>query len=814
MVKVTGLPPADEVSGNEQFPMVQNGQTRRGGVQPVVQKLAMPYVAMASEEADRSEAAALSATLVAIGMDVYQSLEELEADPDVPSDGTAGGFVVTEDGDALVAVKEAEGARELTRFTTRSSLRNHGINLWEEVKRAWLGSDVESDWVATTDAVKQVMADARAWGVGKVNCGGRDKVYVCGGDYVSYGTLDLREKGQPETTIDFRRGRIPMLSGVELCGNSRASRAKFLAAPGDHNPGGLFFVPFWEDLENDKVEDVGFRWVELDGNMANQTYSAYAAGTSDAHMWIQGHAISGGAVHRLQVYESRIHGWWGHGTFGWSALAEGKTSNDWSMIGNDIFNNMQGGAQIALSRFHSERNWYHGDGGWTALGPNIEVHSEDESFFDIVSLNDIFDGRDGLSTVIATSGWQGVGFGGYDTDSAEALAARVHYRRGLWISGNYYTLPDANVFQRQRGRISIIHPKCWQSNIGCAGADRVAIDSPMIETTYEDVSRHWPMATEAIRVSPAKGELAVTGFDQATIRNAITNHDMDNNVILVSGFRKIDVTGQITGGRGAGVRVEACGGRVAVDVENVGTVRDREAWQEIIPTLTDEEADNLIGSSSAAVTVFGSRGPLTVDVQAVENRAGGARQLTHAVYANVDTAFPVRVSGSATGMLDDKWRNINNNAIDIGLIDQADRRVELNVPLNPKAGLEAEGEIEFRSTSGDLNINLRSPDGTGRKISFFDSNGLEAQIHQLADGNLQINMFDDGAAVGTPFVISNDGHWVTNWGWQNAVAIRPGAGGIIIGWLWMSEDQVVRVSATRPTADDDGQVVGDQTDGA
>lgn len=740
---------------------------------------------------DEDDPAALFARLAATGGPAGGWYSSLALGADDVDEGE-GFYVCTPDGQFFAAQKIDGVGVKLAVFTTRAYLRNNGIDLWEETPGD--GSTDPADMAATTDAIKNVMEDAAAWGVGKVNCGGSDKVYVCGGDYATFGTLALREKGQPDEIIYFRRGRIPMVSGVELCGNSRVSRAKFLAAPGDHNPGGLFYVPFWEDIPNDKVERVGFKWLEIDGNMANQTYSAYAAGTSDGNMWIQGHAISGGAVHGLQVYESRIHGWWGHAVFGWSALEQGKTSDEWSIIGSDIFNNMQGAAQIALSRFYSERNFYHGDGGWTAIGPNIEVHSEAESFFDIVSINDVFDGRDGLSTVIATTNWAGTTAPGYDTDSAEALAARRHFRRGFMVSGNWYTLPTGNVFQRQRGRVSIIHPKCWQCSIVSTGTDRVIIDSPMVENTYEDVSKHWPMVPEAIRVTPANGDLDITGFDQAVVRNAIINNDMGGHGIYMSGFKKIDVTAQITGSRRAGVRIDACGGRVAVDVENVGT---------IVEGAPEE---------SSAVTIFGQRGPLTVDVQAVESRVGAARKMTHAVYVNTGVGFPVRISGSATGMLEGKWVNEGNNAIDAGLIDQAERRLEPNIPFNPTAGFETVGDLTFRSTAGDLNINLVSPDGTARKINFMDAGGLEAQIHQLADGNLQFNLFNDGSAVGTPFVISNDGHLVTNSNWQNPLEIRPVVGSPAIGWLWMTDDEVIRVSPTRPGAEDDGIAVGDQTD--
>ena len=806
MAKITALPLADEVSGNEQFPMVQLGQTVRGGVQPVVQKLAIPYVDMAAVQADRSEAAALGQMLYNQDY-IYESLEELEDDTDVPADGSSGGFVATEDGEAMLAEKGPAGATVRTHFATRATLRHHGINLWEVVGKARLGSDVESDWVETSEAIKQAMWDAKAWGVGRVNCGGRDKVYVCGGPYENFGTFNLREKGQADQTLPFPRGRIPLVSGVELVGNSRASRAKFLAAPGDHNPGGLFYAKFWEDLEGGNISDVGFRWLDIDGNEANQSYSAYAAKTPDGRMWIHGHAISGGAVQRLMAYECRIHGWWGHAIFGWSDLDTGKLSNDWAVIGCDVFNNMQGGAQIAMSRFYSERNRWHGNGGWTALGPNIEVHSEAEEFYDIVSINDIFDGRDGLSTTIATTNWADTlgDFTGYDTDSPEAAAAQRHFRRGFVTSGNWYGRPEGDVFARQRGRVSVIHPKLWQSSIVITGTDRVVIDSPIIESSYEDVSKHWPMVPEAIRVTPADGGLAVTGFDQVAVRGAMINRDMEGPGILITGFAKADISGQITGGRDAGVRMEACGGRVAVDVENVGTIVEGAP------------------EHSCAVAVFGQRGPLLVDVQAIESRPvpvppkegeepqPDLRTMTHAVYVNTGVGFPVRVSGSATGMLEGKWVNVGNNAIDAGLIDQAERRLETNIPMLAGGGLESLGSPTFRSEAGEINVNLVAPGD--RKINFLNEDGLQAQIHQLANGDLQFNTHNNGVGVGTPLVIANDGHLVANIGMATPLEIRPVVGGGTIAWLWSADDGVLRISPTRPTSEELGVAVGDQTDG-
>lgn len=771
------------------------GKTKGIAVGPLAVVAAAPAVARAETARDGAEAAAL-AGLVAMGDGLYDSIAEGMA----ATDDGEGFYVRGADGGLGLWIHDGATAREYVTFATRAALRNHGINLWEEAKGD--GSTDAADMAATSDALRNVMADAARWGIGLINCGGRDKTYVCGGEYTSFGEFPLKGKDGVVRQIPFRRGRIPIVSNVELRGASPMSRARLVAAPGDIDPGGLFFTPFWQ--AGGQRENFALRWLELDGNAAAQTLTQYAGGGDDNGMWIQGHAVSGGSLRNFLSYECQVHGWRGHGFFGFYAAHEyDVVTDDWKLIGNDVFDNMQGGAQADMARFYSERNWYHGHGGWTALGPNLEMGGEEGRILDVWSINDLFDGRDGLSCVEATvRNWGG--HAGLDTDSAAAQAARVHMRRGLFLSGNYYTVPSDNLFKRQRGRVHIVNPKCWQTTIGGGGFDRIHLVNPQIEITNEDMSRIWPPVGEPINFGSAAGGYDVRGFDQLVIRDAMLNCDVDGPSIKVGGFKKLNLSAQITGGRGAGVRLEQVGGKVDVQVEDVGVKTDRAYWKAIFPDFADKDADALIGSTSAAVVVFGARGPLEINAAAIDTRTPAGRQMQHAVYANVGDGMPVKINGSATGMISAAIKDVNGTAFNVGMIDAADRKLQLTGPVDIVRGLKVDGPIEFVSSSGDLEVTLRAALGTNTKLSFIKGIGLEAQIVQLSDGTMQINIFENGVATGSPIAFTNDARVRMATSWERPFEIQPGT------FVWVDAAGTFRIIGGRPTADNSGIAVGSQ----
>jgi hypothetical protein len=340
MAKITQLPFLADPIGNELVPVVDPAdanKTKGVDIGNLATAAAAPAVRRAETARDGAEAAAVAA-LLALGDGLYTSV----ADGLAATDPGEGFYVRDDDGGLSLWINEAGVARRYIAFATRASLRNNGINLWEEAGRN--GSTDPADMIATTNAIKSVMADAARWGIGLVNCGGRDRTYVCGGPYATLGDSTIIAKDGTRT-VPFTRGRIPLVSGVELRGASPVSRPKFLAAPGDRDPGGMFYTRFWD--ADGGVTGAALRWIEIDGNRAKQTYSAYKGGGSDEGMWIQSHAISGGSMHDFALIESRVHGWCGHAVFAFQALDFGKTSDDWKMIGNDIYDNDQGGAQIA-----------------------------------------------------------------------------------------------------------------------------------------------------------------------------------------------------------------------------------------------------------------------------------------------------------------------------------------------------------------------------------------------------------------------------------------------------------------------------------
>lgn len=160
-----------------------------------------PLRDQAVESATRAESASLAAML-AVADGVYQSVADGLAST---TDGQ-GFYAIDDDGGLALWINNAGTGRKACVFTTRASLRNLGINLWEEAK--WNGSTDQGDMIATTAAIQQVMEDAQAWGVGLVNCGGRDKTYVCGGPAEQQDAQRARKAHQHQAhIIEHRRMR-------------------------------------------------------------------------------------------------------------------------------------------------------------------------------------------------------------------------------------------------------------------------------------------------------------------------------------------------------------------------------------------------------------------------------------------------------------------------------------------------------------------------------------------------------------------------------------------------------------------------------
>jgi hypothetical protein len=101
--------------------------------------------------------------------------------------------------------------------------------------------------------------------------------------------------------------------------------------------------------------------------------------------------------------------------------------------------------------------------------------------------------------------------------------------------------------------------------------------------------------------------------------------------------------------------------------------------------------------------------------------------------------------------------------------------------------LETHGVVDFISDAGDLNINLRGPNGTARKVNFITTDGMQFQISQVSDGGVNFQQFDDGTFERQPMRFDENGVLFINASWDSPL-------GTSTGYLWQSATQVLRAS--------------------
>lgn len=634
------------------------------------------------------------------------------------------------------------------------------------------GDGVHNDRYAIQAAINYVSDN----GGGIVDFGGAENQFAIGGDWDTYGTFQIRGQSSP---TPFKRGLIYLRSNVILrgAGGSKGGGApRIFLMPGYQDPGGMFYTRFWNS--DGQVDNVVFEGLHIDGNIENQTFTQYAAGTDDSGLWMHGHGIYGGSLWNLLVHKCKIHGFWGHAIFGFHDV--GKRTGRYSIVDNDISSCLQGGAQVDMDYFYSENNYWHGDYGWTGLAFNVETAAADAEARYITSINDIIDGTDGLSTPYATV----ISFGGYTsvaTNSPEATSYRTTRRRGIMFSGDFYQ-NSANT--GQRGEIQIINPKCYDTNIQITGWRNIQITNPYFEVSYQaDINRYFPPLGCTMSISPG-------GLDEynemLTVKSAIIRSDDSQPSIFIRKMRMVKIDASIIGGRSCAMRLESCGeGEFKILAKNFGT-----AETGTVSVTT--------GTTSSAVVVFGNDGPLLFDINAIDNRGVGA-QMNYSAYMNTgySTTAPVIVKGTSTGHLISPVHDVNNSVIIDGMIDSSVRNRVFNIHVVMKGNFETHGSVDFISDSGSCNVNLRSPNGTGRNLNFMTANGLQFQIAQLSDGGVLFQQFTDGAFQRQPMRFDESGvlYFAATWDkpWQTDYC-----------YIWVSSSNQLRISGTKPTADTDG----------
>ncbi|SFO01707.1 hypothetical protein SAMN05428984_1638 [Sphingomonas sp. OK281] len=713
MAKITQLERLANPTGDELAvvaDMADGGKTKGIAVGPLAMAAAMPAVELAETARDGAEAAALAA-FVAMGDGVYDSVE----DGIVGADDGEGFYVRGNDSGLELWIRDGATARLYVAFATRSSLRNNGINLWEIAK----GDGVTND----TDAIAEAIDTAASWKVGRINCGSDRYTYKMGGDF------------HRSPNSDFNRGLVELRSSIALVGAAPGSRPTFKMAGGYYNPGGLFSDRFWE---GSFIEGVHFENLILDGNIAAQTWNAsggtdLGGGDAGADVFQHSHLVALLLAKKISARRCAFRNARGDGitTGGRRDGVVYDFARDLLVEYNDFENLFRQGVNAATNVVRLIGNRYSGDGFWVGA-VTLEVGEIVDVVQDFWAAYEQFDFRIGVSPPERTPKWRAT--------SAEAAARRIHLRRAYAASGNFYTSYPDFKFPGKLGRLSLVHPKIWQGTIDCFGFDRVHIDQPQIENVYEDTTDHFLIGPNSIHAGPARDADRVTGLADFIVSKPIIRSDLGGPGIHVSRFERVNIGGgSIVGGRDAGIRLESCGGSVTdMHIQDVGRL-----------TVGGDAA--IRDASSSAITVFGTGGDLTIaDIRAKDTRVGDARRMTQAVYANVSTETLTRIRDvTGRNMISGVVKDVNNSTMTTGASD-GERKLRFNSPIEMNGGLKVDGPIEFVSSDGDLNITLRAALGTNTKLSFIKGIGLEAQIAQLADGTLQVNIFENGIATGSP----------------------------------------------------------------
>ncbi len=513
------------------------------------------------------------------------------------------------------------------------AIKTNVIRLWEHAR----GDGVTDD----TEAVRKVIAMAMRMGGATILCGGKERVYLIGGETATYGTFN--GVGGP---FAFKRGVIRLYSNLHFSGEG----AKFLLSGGRREPGGLFYHPFWEDKA--AAQNVSFVGIDIDGNIQNQHITPSRAGIVDGDQWQHGHGVLCLRARNWYFERCTVHGFRGAGI-----NLDGVGIKILHCTFYDNFSHDIGGgqndAEIAYNTFKDGV----ADSRWVAA-LDIEKLEAHVPIINVRIHHNVFDFRQGYAPPERTPK--------FASDSKEALAARTHYRRAVTFSFFYEGFPN-NIYNGTMHTIAFTDNTVYQGCIDAFNWCDVDISRNTIINTYENLEGAALANPNAITVSQAANNKSktpwVVGLRGATIRDNRISHDIDGFAILVDRYEDIDVGGgAIKNARSAGIRINACAGLISdLTITNTGRAE------------IDLPPDRA-GELSSAVVVFGDLGDgLTIrKVNAVDTRDGARRRLRHIVYANVSGTPPTRIEDCrGTNLLGAPVRDVNRTTRQSAIVANA-----------------------------------------------------------------------------------------------------------------------------------------------
>ena len=580
--------------------------------------------------------------------------------------------------------------------------------------------------------------------------------------------------------VGFSRGSLIVPSNVTMRGNGSV----VLLSGGRVKPGGIFYNQFWLNPAV-PTRNVCFDGMIVDGNIAAQYWPPLPANFTDAQVWQWGHAI---ALINIIGFEARncvVRNVRGDGMNITSYLDTGNVyhANRMARITGCEFSNVFGNG-VACDAIGTwiERNWFHGDGYWVAA-VNIETNAAGGvgQLQAVTVADNVFDFRDGLSPVERTPA--------YATNSAQALAARIHLRRCFTFGGYAPGLPGGS-WNGTLMSVTVRGNTVWQGVSDASDFRDLTYTGNRFVNTYEAITGNPHVIgadTIYITTSPGTG---VTGLERVVIEgnsidSGLAGHGIEifdygharvvNNVIVnagAAGIRFASVSGHICGNE-----IRDCGSAGTGDPSDVYGIA-------------------IYGGQSQPLDVTGN--------QAIDTRGSGA-VLVGSVYANVGAGTLTTIADNSSQGFAGTVNDVGGTTLMLGNRSSAAQGWTTNLPLSTSGALGVLGTVTLGDASGSHDgalIVKRAASGVSAML-FADGTGISYQIAQTGSGGVVMQNFAHGAYQWTDMAFSGTGALLMNLTWQKPMVANGNT------FLWVCQTapnagQCRKKVGGAPASDTDG----------
>lgn len=312
-------------------------------------------------------------------------------------------------------------------------------------------------------------------------------------------------------------GIIPLRNGVSLMGAGKYN-TKILLSGGRYNPASIFYQPWWDEPS---IDNLSVSQLNLDGNMANQTFNSVMGAQGNDFQYCHGLTLSNGV--NPTITNCKFEGFRGDGLVFGDAFQTNYPSPDGSLrivrnisVGFCEFTNIyREGILVCCADYGRVFNCYFHGNGFGVAGIDLERHTMKEQVTNISVFNNDFLFSDG-----------------YGPAEREGNPAR--FRRavsmGFFYEGYQDGIPDGKASGNK-----VYSNNISQGQIDCWGHTFVSIYNNKMYSDLEDLSGIMYISPNLIKAADPNGH--TVNLDGLTISgNQLTSH-MKDAAVSVQGYR-------------------------------------------------------------------------------------------------------------------------------------------------------------------------------------------------------------------------------------------------------------------------------------